>query len=171
MNAKKVLIIILGVFIILNLVFLVGFFGYFKNLSTGKSIFSDFDSKKERGFVGKVIDGDTVVVDGESVRLLGIDADEKGYDCYDDAKARLEELVLNKDILMEKDVRDKDQYKRKLRWIFIDEEERKNINLLLVEEGLAIARFYEDRKYREDILDAERKARAGGVGCKWKSLD
>lgn len=164
MNAKKNLVIILGIFVILNLVFLVVFFDNFGGLSTGKSIFSD----NEMGFVGKVIDGDTVVVDGESVRLLGIDADERGYDCYDDAKIRLEELVLNKEIVMEKDIKDKDQYKRKLRWLFVD---GVNVNLILVEEGLAIARFYEDKKYKSEILEAEKKSRAEGVGCKWSGLN
>lgn len=135
--------------------------------SSGNTIFN-FENGVETGFVGKVIDGDTVVVDGESVRLLGIDADEKGYDCYKASKIRLEELVLNKEVVLERDVRDKDQYKRKLRWLFIDD---KNVNLLLVEEGLAIARFYEDKKYKKEILEAEKKARAERVGCKWKDLD
>ncbi|MBU4406858.1 MAG: hypothetical protein KKB24_04645, partial [Candidatus Altiarchaeota archaeon] len=39
--------------------------------------------------VTKVIDGDTVVVEGEHVRLIGIDADERGYPCHDEAKDRL----------------------------------------------------------------------------------
>src|SRR3989344_971992 len=43
--------------------------------------------------VTKVIDGDTVVVQGgEHVRLSGIDADEKNYPCYGDAKIGLEKL-------------------------------------------------------------------------------
>jgi len=140
-------------------------------LPTGKSVFEGF-AEKENGFVSKVIDGDTVVVNGESVRLLGIDANERGEECYKEAKVRLEELVLNKEVLLEKDVRDKDQYKRLLRFIFIEVNgEEINVNLKLVEEGLAIARFYEDKKYREKILEAEREARAERRGCKWENLE
>lgn len=127
----------------------------------------DSDSFVEEGFVGKVIDGDTVVINGESVRLLGIDANERGEDCYVEAKKKLEELVLNKNVKLEKDVKDKDQYKRYLRYIFIN---NTNINLQMVEEGLAIARFYEDRKYQKEILDSEKKARENKFGCKWKEL-
>ena len=99
--------------------------------------------------------------------MLGIDADERGYDCYKEAKERLEELILNKEVRLEKDRRDKDRYDRYLRYIFIEEE---NINLKLVEEGLAIARFYEDKKYKKEILDAEKKARVNKKGCKWVNI-
>lgn len=123
----------------------------------------------EKGFVGKkfvsrVIDGDTIVVEGESVRLLGIDADERGYPCYKAAKERLEDLVLNREVVLEADIEDKDQYNRYLRYIFLEDE---NINKKLVEEGLAIARFYENVKYKEDIVAAEKTARETGAGCKW----
>jgi len=116
--------------------------------------------------VTKVIDGDTVVVEGgEHVRLLGIDADEAGSACYQRAKTRLEELVLNQEVRLEKDVRDVDQYDRCLRYIFLDDE---NINLKLVKEGLALARFYQpDVKYQEEIALAEKEAISQEIGCKW----
>ena len=105
--------------------------------------------------VTKVIDGDTIVVEGEHVRLLGIDADERGYPCHGEAKNRLEEYVLNKEVFLEADKSDKDQYDRYLRYIFLD---GKNINLQLVKEGLAVARFFPDNvKYKEDIIAAEKK--------------
>ena len=117
--------------------------------------------------VTKVIDGDTVVVEGGyHLRLLGIDTDENGYPCYTAAKLRLEELVLNKKVELEKDQTDIDQYGRCLRYIFLNGE---NINLKLVEEGLAIARFYEpDIKYREVINKAEKQAIENKTGCKWE---
>ncbi|MBI3631383.1 MAG: thermonuclease family protein [Candidatus Staskawiczbacteria bacterium] len=117
--------------------------------------------------VTKVIDGDTIVVEGGyHVRLLDIDADEKGLPCYQDAKTRLEELVLNKKIWLEKDKTDVDQYKRCLRYVFLD---KQNIDLQLVKEGLAIARFYEpDIKYKNEITLAEKTAINAKIGCKWK---
>ncbi|MDP2741668.1 MAG: thermonuclease family protein [bacterium] len=116
----------------------------------------------------KIIDGDTVVVEGGyHVRLLGMDTDEVGYPCYGDAKTRLEELVLNKKIRLEKDKTDIDQYKRCLRYIFLD---KQNIDLQLVKEGLAVARFYEpDVRYKDEITLAEKTAIDAKVGCKWGS--
>ena len=122
------------------------------------------------GFAGpktvtKVIDGDTVIIEGEPVRLLGIDADERGYPCYSAAKKRLEELLLNKEVYLERDETDKDQYGRYLRHLFLN---GRNINLQLVEEGLAVARFSAGNvKYKKEIIDAERQAREGKTGCKW----
>ncbi len=119
--------------------------------------------------VTKVIDGDTVVVEGGfHVRLLGIDADESGFPCYSEAKERLEELVLNKKVGLEKDKTDVDQYDRCLRYVFLD---NRNVNLQLVKEGLAIARFYPpDVKYKEEITKAEKEAIENEIGCKWSSL-
>ncbi len=118
--------------------------------------------------VTKVLDGDTIIVEGgEHIRLLGIDADESGYPCYAEAKTRLEELVLNKKVRLEKDITDVDQYNRCLRYIFLGDT---NINLQLVKEGLAIARFYEpDLKYKDGITTAEKQALENRTGCKWVS--
>jgi len=117
--------------------------------------------------ITKIIDGDTVVVEGGyHIRLLGIDADEKNYPCYEAAKIRLEELILNKQARLEKDKTDVDQYGRCLRTIFIGNE---NIDLELVREGLAVARFYQpDVKYKDEISLAEKQAIENKVGCKWK---
>ena len=116
--------------------------------------------------VTKVIDGDTVVVEGGwHVRLLGMDADETGYPCYVPAKTRLENLVLAKQVVLEKDKSDVDQYGRCLRYIFLGSV---NIDTQLVQEGLAVARFYEpDVKYRAEITAAEKLAQASKTGCKW----
>jgi len=120
----------------------------------------------ENTIVTKVIDGDTVIVEGgEHIRLLGIDSDEKGYPCFESAKKRLEELVLNKQIILEKDITDVDRYERCLRTIFLGNQ---NINLELVKEGLAVARFYEpDIKYKKGIVSAEKQAVENSIGCKW----
>ncbi len=120
----------------------------------------------ENTIVTKVIDGDTVVVEGGyHIRLLGIDADEKNYLCYEPAKTRLEELVLNKQVILQKDISDVDQYKRCLRTIFLGSD---NIDVRLVREGLAVARFYEpDVKYKSEIQAAERQAISSKIGCKW----
>lgn len=116
--------------------------------------------------VTKIIDGDTFLIEGGySARILGIDADERGYPCYDVAKNRLEELILNKEVKLEKGTKDKDQWCRYLRYVFLDGE---NIGLKLVREGLAVARFSpEDVKYRREIAQAEKYAKKNKIGCKW----
>ena len=154
-NENKIfIVIIISILIIATFIF-------FSFEFSGKAIES-FENKK---FITKIIDGDTVVAEGENVRLLGIDADERSYPCYNVAKERLEELILNKEVILEKDQTDKDQYKRYLRYIFIN---GKNINLQLVKEGLAVARFYpEDVKYKGVIVAAEKEARENKIGCKW----
>ena len=40
----------------------------------------------EKGVVERVIDGDTIVIEGESIRLLGINSPEKGEKYYLEAK-------------------------------------------------------------------------------------
>ncbi|MBI2644214.1 MAG: thermonuclease family protein [Candidatus Wildermuthbacteria bacterium] len=119
-----------------------------------------------RIFITKIIDGDTVIGQGgRAIRLLGIDADEKGYPCYEAAKKRLEELVLNKEVGLEKDTEDKDQYQRYLRFLFVGS---RNASTQLAEEGLVIVRFYsEQAKYRDEIVQAEKDAMERKIGCKW----
>lgn len=126
-------------------------------------VIKDVEGKK---LVTKILDGDTVIIEGgHPVRLLGIDADEKGYPCYEPAKEKLEELVLNKEVYLEADKEDRDQYQRYLRYLILDGE---NINSKLVREGFAIARFSpENTKYKEEIINAEKEAKENKIGCKW----
>ena len=151
---------------ILIILFLGSSYLLIENLDgTGNVISVD---KSEKVFVSKIIDGDTIVADGEHIRLLGIDADERGYDCYNEAKEILEEWILDKEVLLEKDKTDKDQYGRLLRYIILDGE---NINIRLAENGFAVARFYRDRKYESEILAAEKSARMAKIGCKWSKTE
>ena len=115
--------------------------------------------------VTKVIDGDTIVISGgRSVRLIGIDTAEKGEDCFEEAKNRLEELVLNKEVALEQDGENKDKYGRLLRYVFVSGE---NINVMLVDEGLAIASFYGNKRYAKEIAQAEEHAMENKIGCRW----
>jgi micrococcal nuclease len=158
---------------------------YFSKVKINKNLIGSLVNKEEfsskacanlpiledgvKKLVTKVIDGDTFLIEGGySVKILGIDADERGYPCYEATKERLEELILNKEVKLEKGKEDFDQYCRYLRYVFLDE---KNISLELVKEGLAVARFSpEDVKYREEISLAEKEARENKIGCKWGSI-
>lgn len=118
----------------------------------------------EDKIVTRVIDGDTIVVEGgQRVRLLGIDTQEEGERCYERAKNRLEEMILKKEIEMEGE--GTGQYDRKLAYIFLNDT---FINAEMVREGLAVAYFYEeDAKYKDRIQRAEEEARKRGIGCEW----
>ncbi len=177
MAKQGLLVIVIVLLLVVNIATLFYFFNFTgkvvdttsdedeNNSIASKNDFSPRSEGLEEKYVGKVIDGDTVIVDGESIRLLGMDTDERGYPCFNVAKKRIEELILGKKVVLEKDVEDKDQYDRYLRYIFLN---GKNINLQMVEEGLAVSRFSpKNQKYKNEILEAEANARDNKVGCKW----
>ncbi|MEM4455874.1 MAG: thermonuclease family protein [Archaeoglobaceae archaeon] len=116
----------------------------------------------QRAFVVEVVDGDTIRLEnGELVRLLGINAPEKGQRFYEDAKNRLEELVKGKEVLMERDARDRDNYGRLLRYVYVN---GTFVNLVMVKEGLAYAYIVEKLKYENDFRKAEDVARSLKLG-------
>jgi len=88
----------------------------------------------EFGIVERVIDGDTLVVNGESIRLLGINCPERGEKYYPEAKFFLESFVLNKTVKIQFGKEKYDKYKRILAYVFLD---GKNMNLQIVKEGFA----------------------------------
>jgi hypothetical protein len=88
-----------------------------------------------RDKVLRVIDGDTLEISGGTrVRLLGIDAPEKGEFLSEKATERLRELTLSGEITLEM-CADRDLYGRFLATIRV---ERANINSILLKEGLAL---------------------------------
>ncbi|GAG14785.1 unnamed protein product, partial [marine sediment metagenome] len=69
---------------VIVIAFLAGFFvsqfsGQFAGSGESTGIQSNFSGTK---MVTRIIDGDTVIIEGESVRLLGMDTDERGEPCY-----------------------------------------------------------------------------------------
>ena len=103
------------------------------------------------------------------VRLLGINSPEKGELYYDEAEKFLEGLILNKTIKLEKGREDKDKYGRLLRYIFIND---KNINLKIVEEGLANFYFPSGKDvYYESFKEAWENCLKGNKNLCKKSVD
>lgn len=100
-------------------------------------------SSKDEAHVDRVIDGDTIVLgDGSKVRLLQINAPEKGECGYEEATKRLRALVMDRSVSLERDDRfgNADQYHRLLRYVFVD---GKNVNVMLQREGLVDRMFYQ----------------------------
>ncbi len=119
--------------------------------------------------VTRVIDGDTVELEtGQHVRYIGMDTPEtvdprKTVECFGlEASKKNKELVEGKTVLLEKDVTDKDQYGRLLRYVWVD---NTLVNLQLVKEGFAHSYTYPpDVKYQAEILAAEKEARENKRG-------
>lgn len=105
--------------------------------------------------IDRVIDGDTVVFNKTSVRLLGINSPERNEPYYLEAKEFLEELILNKTVRLDFGKEKYDRYNRLLAYISLNQE---NINLKLVEQGFA--NFYfpsgKDARYNDFLASWEK---------------
>ena len=123
-----------------------------------------------------IIDGDNFFIEnGQSIRLIGINAPERGKENFEEAKNRLAGLVVDKQVWLEYDRYQDDKFGRVLAWIWIGCEsdpnflppdymhlnkrqsrpgltenpegckEGKSVNELMVDSGLAKVETYKDR--------------------------
>lgn len=129
----------------------------------------------ERGHVAFVTDGDTVRVDfgfeSERVRFVGINAPERGEAGYDEARDEVVRLVDAREVVLERDVSERDQYGRLLRYVWVDDGRGGLVlvNLLLVEGGFARARVYgPDDRYAAIFANAQQRAKDARLGI-WAS--
>src|SRR3989344_6552922 len=104
-------------------------------------------SNEEYIEVERVIDGDTVVVNGTSVRLLGINAPEKGEKYYAEAKNYTSSLVMDRSLRTER--KGKDLYGRELAYLFYG---NININSEIVKKGYANYYFPEGKDNYYDLF-------------------
>jgi len=149
------------VIIFFCIVIFLGLLSVFYPYLTGEEqIFKNQDYNVESCFVNRIIDGDTLVCNNETIRLLGIDTPEKGEDYFQEAKDYLDE-VEGKEVNTLRDWDDLGKYNRKLRYIIY---EGRLINVELVERGLATAFMTEDLRYEDKFLDAEEYARENCLG-------
>ncbi len=135
-----------------------------------------FTLSKQEALVIKVIDGDTIEIEGgQKVRYIGIDTPEtkhpqKAVQCFGkEASEKNKELVEEKRVRLEKDVSEKDKYGRLLRYVYLPAGKAGVgeifINDYLVRQGYAYAAtFPPDVKYQQLFLDAQKEARENNRG-------
>ena len=94
----------------------------------------------DTGKVTRVIDGDTVEVNGYgTIRVIGIDTPERGECGFAKATSVMKNLVLGKTVTLVPGARDnKDRYDRLLRYVDVGNQDA---GLQLIKRGLAIARY------------------------------
>lgn len=113
------------------------------------------------GRVDRVVDGDTVMIGTNRVRLAGIDAPELSQPYGRESKAALTALVTGKTVTLH--ITGRDRYRRIIANIYLDDTW---INQRLISTGHA----WHYRKYSRDtdLAAAEKSARAARSGL-WKT--
>lgn len=113
--------------------------------------------------VVRVVDGDTfVLLNGRVVRLIGIDTPEYGQPYYEQATERLVELLEGKNVTLESDVSNVDNYSRLLRYAYVNDT---FVNLVMVEEGYAKVLIIKPNiKYVNLLKKAESESRNSRLG-------
>jgi micrococcal nuclease len=117
----------------------------------------------EDAVITRVIDGDTIEVeDGYRVRYIGIDTPERGEPYYWEALEANRSLVEGKKIRLERDVEDKDEYGRLLRYVWLD---NTMVNAERINLGYAYSySFHPNMRYQGYFLRLEKEARERGRG-------
>lgn len=136
------------------------------NYSFIDSALINFLDEREVIIIDRVVDGDTVVSNDKSIRLLGINCPEKGEQYYTEAKDFLEESILNKTITNEN--YGQDRYYRDLSYLF---DGSTNINLEIVRNRFANVYILDNKKYTSDLRKAWEDCIESGKNLCEKSKD
>lgn len=124
-----------------------------KNIKNYYSLKQIFPQKSE---VEEIIDGDTIIIkNGMTLRLLGIDAPNRGTVGFDNSKNYLTFLTINKLIKLEYDVYQDDKYGRILAYVWVNclesikeycHDDQALVNEVMLKQGFAQKVIYEKRK-------------------------
>jgi len=151
--------------LIIILIFLAGFLSSdLLNSSDSSDNTPVFDDSKDRLYlVTEVIDGDTITINGsDRVRLLEIDAPERGECYFTESKEALSNLIKGKYVRLEKDISGVDVYGRLLRYVFLPQEDTMDdtfVNDYMLEQGFAdIYEVSQNKRYRDILMHGRNEA-------------
>ena len=118
----------------------------------------------------RVVDGDTieVLIDGQSyeLRYIGINTPEHGFPYFQDSTNANRALVEGQEVMLEKDVSERDRYGRLLRYVYLTN--GLFVNGELVAKGLAESIAYPpDTKHQDELDGLRAQAVAQGLGL-WR---
>lgn len=139
---------------------------------------NSLESKLEKAKVIRVVDGDTIEIDGgQKVRFIGMNTPESTtkHEPYGEEASNYTKSQLDgKTIWLEKDTSDKDKYGRLLRYIWLEVPTKENddneirtkmFNAILVINGYAqVATYPPDVKYQEYFVKYNSEARDNNKG-------
>ncbi|VVB79981.1 Staphylococcal nuclease homologue [uncultured archaeon] len=150
---KKGNLILLFLFILSGVLYYL----YFSPEISGNAVF-----EKREVNITRIVDGDTIVVNGdEKIRLLGINTPEKG-EFNAEADVVFIKQLENKSVVVESS--EKDKYGRTLGYVFYNGQ---LFNELILKNGLAHFYSYAEDKYSDKLRAAEKAAREKELGI-WK---
>ena len=121
-----------------------------------------------RGVIERVVDGDTIVVNNEKIRLLNVDTEESVHPNEEKntwfgamTSRYVKKEISNKETILQCSGTDK--YMRRLCFVFIEGE---NFNVELVRGGWSKyeTRWGDAGVYHEDFIKAEKEAKKNGLG-------
>ena len=121
-----------------------------------------------RGVIQRVVDGDTIVVNNEKIRLLNVDTEESVHPNEEKntwfgamTSRFVKKEISNKETILQCSGTDK--YKRRLCFVFIEGE---NFNVELVKGGWSKyeTRWGDAGEFHEDFIEAEKEAKKNGLG-------
>lgn len=123
-------------------------------------------SAGEVGTVVWVIDGDTIEVEIQGqvqrVRYIGIDAPEANEPGYEEARRANARLVSGREVHLERDVSETDEYGRLLRYVYAGS---RLVNEELIEQGWArTLTIPPDVRHADRFAELQRQAQYAGVG-------
>ena len=110
----------------------------------------------------EIIDGDTFrLANGDTVRLIGIDAPELSQPGGEMSREYLAHLLLGNPITLERGYEDRDNYNRLLRFVYIND---LCINEEMIRQGYAEARYLPESPIRDYYLQLEIQAETTKAG-------
>ncbi|HEX8121912.1 MAG TPA: thermonuclease family protein [Solirubrobacteraceae bacterium] len=129
-------------------------------------------SAAQDGRVTRVVDGDTIVVGDERVRLIGVDTPESvkpgtPVECFArEASAFVKKLLTGRNVRLELDVEKRDRYGRLLAYVYRDD---LFVNAELVRRGYAsVATFPPNVRHVDEFVRLQREARGASRGL-WRA--